>query len=322
VDIIQNQLAATPQPYCDLWHEEGPTKLLSSSANRGWSRLSAEVWAHGKGLIPWRGTPTDIELCVGIRGGIGSVITRRAAGILDQVVARRNMVWLCPPGWEQGSVEFSDNLPEVMHIYLPAAQFASSNLDVGALRYETAFQDSLLGGMVRAVASELRFETSAGRLLVEALANSMAVRLVQKYIAPAAKSLPSLPKGGLDRRRLLRVLDYIEANLEGILTLDCMASIACLSRFHFARAFKQAVGESPYRYVSNKRLERAKFLLTEGNRSLVDVALTLSFSSQANFVRSFKQATGLAPGQYRRQFGLRHGIPSPAEIRHALTVAR
>jgi AraC family transcriptional regulator len=96
------------------------------------------------------------------------------------------------------------------------------------------------------------------------------------------------------------VLDYIETNLEGELAVDHLASIACLSRFHFARAFKAAVGQSPHRYVSGKRLERARTLLTRGDRPLVDIALALNFSCQANFTRAFRQATGQTPGQYRR----------------------
>jgi len=101
------------------------------------------------------------------------------------------------------------------------------------------------------------------------------------------------------------VLDYIEANLEGDLTIDRMASIACLSSSHFARAFKRAVGQSPHHYVSAKRLDRAKALLIQGERSLVEIALALGFSCQANFTRAFKQATGQAPGQFRHNRGSR-----------------
>jgi AraC family transcriptional regulator len=86
------------------------------------------------------------------------------------------------------------------------------------------------------------------------------------------------------------VLDYIEANLEGDLTLDRLASIACLSRFHFARAFKTATGLSPHRYVvTAKRLEHAKALLGRGEQRLVDIAFALKFSCQANFTRAFHQ---------------------------------
>jgi AraC family transcriptional regulator len=110
---------------------------------------------------------------------------------------------------------------------------------------------------------------------------------------------------GLDRRRLFRVLDYIEENLDGDLTIDRMASIACLSKYHFARAFKQAVGQSPHRYVSAQRLEYAKALLVQSDWSLADIALALRFSCQASFTRAFGQATGQTPGRYRQRVGSR-----------------
>jgi AraC family transcriptional regulator len=294
-----------PQPYCDVWESHGRTRLLSSSADRGWSGLSAELWAHGKGVVPWRGAPSDTEICVGIRGKIGSLVTRRAPGILDQTTASRDTVWLCPAGLQDGSIEFAEDVPEVMHIYLPLSQSCPSKPGVesdGLALTRLNYVDPLLAEMARSIASELKSETSSGKLLVEALATCMAARLAQTHVStPATEPAASLPKGGLDRRRLLRVLDYIEENVEGNLTLDRMASIACLSRYHFARAFRQTVGQSPHRYVSAKRLQRAKALLIGGNRSLIDIALALSFSSQANFTRAFRQATGLAPGQYRQE---------------------
>ena len=322
-DTNQSEL----QPYCDLWQRHGPAKLLSSSRNRGWSGLTAEMWAHGKGAVPWQGARSNTLIWVDLRGN-GSLVTRRASGIVDRTVARRNTVWLSPAGWREGSIDIDDEMPEMMHIYLPPSQFSTSKLGVdidssvlGALRYESAFEDPLLGEMARAIAFELQAETSAGRLMVASLANSMAARLVQKYIAStAAQSGASLARGGLDRRRLFRVLDYIEANLEGDLTLDHMASIACLSRYHFARTFKQAIGQSPHRYVSARRLERAKALLSDGDRPLVDIALALGFSSQSDFTRVFRQATGQAPGQYRQKAGSRRLEFSPAEVRRSLPI--
>ena len=331
MDTRQKQPAASgrnePQAYCDFWQKLGQTKLLLSSKNRGWSGLSAELRAHGKSVIPWGGSLSDTEVFVDIRGS-GSLVTRRASGIADRIVTRRDTVWLTPARWREGSIDIAGDLPEIMHIYLPPSQFSESKLGVnvddlpqGALRYGSAFEDPLLGEMARAIARELQAETSAGRLMVESLANSMAARLVQKYInTSAAESVAFFPRGGLDRRRLLRVLDYIEANLEGDLNLDSMASIAALSRFHFARTFKQAVGLSPHRYVSARRLERAKALLSEGDRPLVDIALGLSFSSQANFTRAFKQATGLAPGEYRRELGSRQRDSILADVRQRLPI--
>jgi AraC-like DNA-binding protein len=131
---------------------------------------------------------------------------------------------------------------------------------------------------------------------------ALAARLLRPgTIAPNADSIGPSAKGRLDRRRLFRVLDYIDRHLESDLTLDNLVSVACLSRFHFVRAFKQAVGQSPLRYVVARRLERAKVLLIEDEAPLVEIALALRFSNQANFTRAFRQSTGRAPGQYRRE---------------------
>jgi AraC family transcriptional regulator len=290
----------------------GSAGLLLSSARRGWSSLSAELREHTKAVIAWRGSRSDVEICVDLIGN-ESLVTRRAAGIEDRRVASRGTIWLSPPGWQEGSLELADDHTGILHIYLPLSQFSPSNLGyhvdetkISALRYERAFEDPLLFEIAHAIAAELRAQTSAGSLLVEALAGSLTARLVQKHLrASSDQFFPRLKLEGLDQRRLFRVLDYVEENLEGALTIDRMASIACLSSAHFARAFKQAVGRSPHHYVSAKRLDRAKAMLIQGDRPLVEIALALGFSCQANFTRAFKQVTGQAPGQFRHNRGSR-----------------
>lgn len=289
----------------------GPAGLLASSADRGWAGLSAELRSHSDGVIAWKNTQPDTELCVNVRGS-GSVITRRGGGIVDRTVAERGTIWLSPAGLQEDFIDISDRVPGILHIYLPPNRFSPDSLGIEfdrsvipSLRYESSFQDPLLAEIAYAILSELQTQTSAGRLLAETLASSLAARLLQNHVGPLSPlASPGTMREGLDRRRLARVLDHIEAHLEGDLTLDHLASIACLSRFHFARAFKAAVGQSPHRYVSGKRLERAKALLVRGDQSLVDIALALKFSCQANFTRAFRQVTGLTPGQYRRNFSL------------------
>jgi AraC family transcriptional regulator len=285
----------------------GPSGLLASSADRGWSGLSAELRAHEGGVIAWKNTQEDIEICVDVRGS-GSVVTRRGGGFTDRTVAERGTIWVSPAGLQEECIDISDPLSGVLHIYLPPKHFSPDSLGVdlgksalASLRYETSFHDPLLAEIAYAIMSELQAQTSAGRLLAETLASSLAARLVQNQLTRSRpQPLPCVGREGLDRRRLARVLDHIEANLEGDLAVDALASIACLSRFHFARAFKAAVGRSPHRYVSAKRLERAKTLLARSDRPLVDIALALDFSCQANFTRAFRQSTGRTPGQYRR----------------------
>jgi AraC family transcriptional regulator len=287
----------------------GPAGLLLSSADRGWSGLSAELRSHSRGIVARKSTQPHTEICVDIRGN-GSVVTRRGGGMLHQTVAERGTIWLSPAAFQVDFVDLSDPVHEILHIYLPSSHFSPNSLGVdvdksvlGSLRFESGFQDPLVAGIAYALVSELRTQTSGGRLLAETLASTLAARLVQNHVSPSpAQAFPRITQEGLDRRRLSRVLDCIEANVEGNLTLDHLASIACLSRFHFARAFKAAMGQSPHRYVSAKRFERARALLIRGDQPLVDIALALNFSCQANFTRAFRQVTGQAPGQFRRSF--------------------
>ena len=291
--------------------KHGPDGLLVSSTDRGWSGLSAELWSHDDGVIAWNSKQPNTEICVDIRGN-GSVVTRRGGGISDRTVAERGTAWLSPADLQEDFIDISDPLPGILHIYLPPSHFSPANLGIeldesviASLRYESGFQDPLLAEIAYAIAAELQTETSAGCLLAETLASSLAARLVQNHLdSSSAQVLPRTTCEGLDRRRLSRVLEYIEANLLSDLTVDRLASIACLSRFHFARAFKAAVGRSPHRYVCARRLERAKKLLIRGDQSLVEIAFALDFSCQANFTRAFRQMTGQTPGQYRRRFSI------------------
>jgi AraC family transcriptional regulator len=286
----------------------GASGLLFSSADRGWSGLAAELRSHSDGVVARKSIQPDTEISVDLRGN-GSVVTRQAGGIFEQTVAEQGTIWISPAGLQEDFVDLSEPAPEILHIYLPPSQFSAGSfgldLDksvIGSLRYEGGFKDALVAGIASAIVSELRAESFTGKLLVETLASSLAARLVQNHVSlGSARAFSRVVKQeGLDRRRLSRVLDYIEANLQGDLTLDQLASIACLSRFHFARAFKTAVGQSPHQYVSTKRLDRAKAQLMRGNESLVDIALGLNFSCQANFTRTFRQVIGQTPGEYRR----------------------
>jgi AraC family transcriptional regulator len=305
-------LVRTPQekPILTAGHgaeKYSPAGLLASSAGRGWSGLSAELRSHNGGIIPWKNTRPGVEICVDVSGS-GSVITRQGGGIIDRTASERGTIWLSPAGLQQGFIDISDPVPGILHIYLPPNRFSPDSLGIdvdpsviASLRYESSFQDPLLAEIAFAILSELQTQTSAGRLLAETLASTLAARLVQNHAGPSLPEAGSrTQREGLDQRRLVRVLDYIEANLEGDLTLDRLASIACLSQFHFARAFKAAVGRSPHRYVSARRLERAKELLSDADRPLIDIALTLKFSCHANFTRAFRQATGQTPAQFRR----------------------
>jgi AraC family transcriptional regulator len=291
----------------------GAAGLLLSSAGRGWLALQAELRSHGGGGVAWERTHPDSEICVDLHGN-GSIVSRQGRDGGNRAISRRDAIWVSPAGSPEGSITLSDPVPRILHIYLPSRHFTADSLGLDLassgnppVHGEDGFHDPLLAAIASALVAELERETSAGPLLADTLAASLAARLVQRQLGcrsyPGDGRLDSgaIDRGGLDRGRLRRVLDYIEANLEGDLSLEQLAAVACLSRFHFARAFKAAIGRSPHRHVSARRLEHAKTLLRRDDRSLADIALALNFSCQANFTRAFVAATGQTPGRYRRQ---------------------
>ncbi len=108
------------------------------------------------------------------------------------------------------------------------------------------------------------------------------------------------PRHKLSDAQRSRVFDYVEEKLSSELTLDAMAGVANLSRFHFARAFKETVGIPPYAYVLQRRIELSKRLLSTTRLSVGEVALATGFKTPSHFIKAFQNATGTTPGIYRR----------------------
>ena len=106
-------------------------------------------------------------------------------------------------------------------------------------------------------------------------------------------------ESALDSKRLARVIDYIDANLERVIVIRELADIACLSPFHFSRCFRLATNTSPHRFVTERRIAAAKQLLADPSISLVQIAYDCGFSSQSHFTKAFKDLAGATPGAFR-----------------------
>jgi AraC family transcriptional regulator len=107
-------------------------------------------------------------------------------------------------------------------------------------------------------------------------------------------------RGGLAGWQRKKVAEFIEAHLHEEISLQHLAEIAQLSRYHFGRAFKRSFGVPPHRYHMNRRLERAKSLLRESVHSVTEVGLMLGFAETSSFTTSFRRAMGVTPTDYRR----------------------
>lgn len=105
--------------------------------------------------------------------------------------------------------------------------------------------------------------------------------------------------GGLPAFRLRKVLAYIEGHLAEDLKLGELAEVAGMSKYHFSRLFKEAVGVPPYRYVVQQRVEAVRRLLLQTDLSVAQIALRTGFSSQSHLSTAFREHTGTTPAALR-----------------------
>jgi AraC family transcriptional regulator len=158
-------------------------------------------------------------------------------------------------------------------------------------------RDPQLEAIATLLHTELQRDTSGSKLYIESLANVLAVHLIRQYTT----TNPQLPiyNGGLPQRQLLQVLDYIHDHLHQELKLADLAALLNMSQFHFSHQFKQAMGITPYQYLLQQRIERAKELLKQSDRSITDIAFECGFNSHSHLSKQFRQLTGITPKAYR-----------------------
>lgn len=101
-------------------------------------------------------------------------------------------------------------------------------------------------------------------------------------------------------RRLALARDYIDASIARQVDVTQAADVACLSYYHFLRLFRQAFGETPHKYLTRRRLERAQMLLEKTNRTITEICEDIGFESLGSFSWLFRKHVGVSPDRYRR----------------------
>lgn len=158
-------------------------------------------------------------------------------------------------------------------------------------------EDPLLIQLGLALLDEASSDTPSGRLYADSLIQTLTLHVLQSY--STAKSFVGHLNGGLSGYKLRRVKDFIDHKLDQDLGLAALASVAGLSQFHFARAFRKSTGLTPQHYLMERRIERAKQLLVDDKLPLVEVSLRAGFKNQSHFTTLFRKFTNLTPKAWR-----------------------
>ena len=245
--------------------------------------------------------PLDCHYIVMHLGGAKQV-TRRHDGPALSTIAEMDSLTFVPAGtgfiWRTtGPIAFA-------HLYLTPGQLENtiSNQsdrqgDGASLIDRVGCGDLLLQRLLRAMLEEIEFSPAASALLLDSLFESLLIRLSRAHVSlPIADRFRAI---ALAPFRLKRVLEFIDAKLGQDIRLDDLAHAAGSSQFHFSRAFHEATGCSPYRYLIQRRIEYAKVVLITGVEPLSTVASLCGFNNQRQFAVMFKKMAGVGPKRFR-----------------------
>jgi AraC-like DNA-binding protein len=120
--------------------------------------------------------------------------------------------------------------------------------------------------------------------------------------------VPLIPPDTLTALR--RAHDLIDRDFAEALDLDDLAREAGYSKYHFARTFAAAYGETPRAYHTRRRVERAKNLLRSANLSVTEICFLVGFGSLGSFSTLFRRLVGQSPTAYRAT-SVAAGTPPP-----------
>lgn len=271
------------------------------AASHRTKRLASLSMGNGRQLAIWQNSLDEIQysatsghaFSLYLKGGQG---TRRVDGKVQS--GKPNSLCVFPEG-HSSEWQITETF-QFMHFYVAndvlRAAYARIH-DQDGRRLDVAEQTFAMPG---------NFEQPLRKMAQAALnGDVLAADVGFSDLVAAMNNRPIHLTGGLSRKALRNVNEWIDAHIETDIRLSDLAALAGLSEFHFHRMFLKSCGLTPHHWVMQCRIERAKQLMR--SEPMTQVAAACGFSSQSHFIRRFKEQTGVTPGHYLRLFRSQNG---------------
>lgn len=181
------------------------------------------------------------------------------------------------------------------------AEFSQLNVPTQLLEHREltprfGYRDPLLHHLTNRVQSIADRNDILARLLRDSLTDVIRLHLTDHY---ATVRRSRLDDRTLDPITQAKLIELIEDGMDREITLDTLARRAEMSVAQFTKSFTVTFRTTPYQYVLDRRISRAKTLLTTTALSMTEIASTVGFSSPSHFATTFKGRVGITPTSYR-----------------------
>lgn len=295
-----------------LWTKTMPeifSQRLYSSEQR-WEGIAAQVYQ----LRPPR-EPQQVQMSIPQIGcdlialhlhNTTADLQRQSGTCRERGISYRGGIFLEPKG--QSSTYFWQGKEPgvVLFLYLAPSMVEQVVAEMGRhdprqveMVRQFNLRDRLIEQLGFSLVAELESGGVAGRVYAESLARTLVLHLLR--LSSTASLLPPSSQRNFTQRQISIVEDYIYDRLDQDIPLKDLASPLGMSVSHFCRLFKQSTGQAPHQYVIACRVERAKSLLLQGERTIAQVAHDVGFADQSHLNRHFKHLLGIPPGALREE---------------------
>lgn len=219
-------------------------------------------------------------------------------------------IWINPP-----NTPFSHVIDEPCYFVILAVEEAvfldatSLSIDRSKLSFLNNYNvsDVTLKQIIELTLEEVKTGGRNGYAYHRNLISLLATHYINNYSNYRDLQDSRLSSSKISPAKMDLIDQYISEHMDQNISVDELAERLNYSKYYFLREFKKLNGITPYQYVVDKKMKKARDLLSKNDYSIANASYDLGFSDQAYFTHAFKKHTGLTPGQFQKQL---HSNPS------------
>jgi len=149
---------------------------------------------------------------------------------------------------------------------------------------------------------EIKYDQVGREFAIE----NLSLILAGYFIRHLQHNLPARPHNIPERNisNIKKVLSYMNENYTSGMSCAEMADLVKMDRYGFIRSFKANTGKTPYEYLLDLKIEKAKKMLMSKDYSITEISMMCDFSSHSHFTTTFKKKTGISPSEYRKSLNI------------------
>lgn len=151
--------------------------------------------------------------------------------------------------------------------------------------------------LVNLFLEELRYKQTGHEFMTE----NLALIIVGNLIRNIKHNLPDRPhnRPGGYKENIKKVIDYMNENYTTGVSCDELSKLIKMDKYRFIRIFKKQMNKTPYEYLLDLKIEKAKKMLKAKDYTITEISMMCGFSSHSHFTTIFKKKTGVSPTEYR-----------------------